>query len=51
MSAIFDDVLLDQSRAAVRLSCTVLGHYEWQVGVPVAPIKGEIEILVELCQF
>eukprot|EP00913_Durusdinium_trenchii_P001278 g1177.t1 len=50
LSAIFDDVLLDQSRAAVRLSCTVLGHYEWQVGVPVAPIKGEIEILVELCQ-
>ncbi|CAK9058718.1 Uncharacterized protein SCF082_LOCUS31246 [Durusdinium trenchii] len=47
LSAIFDDVLLDQSRAAVRLSCTVLGHYEWQVGVPVAPIKGEIEILVE----
>jgi len=47
LSHLFDSIQTNRVRAGIRLDCTVLGHFEWQVGVPVEPIKGQIEILVE----
>eukprot|EP00435_Cladocopium_sp_Y103_P016614 s2771_g4.t1 len=47
LSHLFDRIQLNRVRAGIHVSCTILGHFEWQVGVPVRPIKGAIEILVQ----
>ncbi|CAL1166020.1 unnamed protein product [Cladocopium goreaui] len=47
LSHLFDQIQLNRVRAGIHVSCSILGHFGWQVGVPVPPIKGTIKILVQ----
>ena len=47
LSNIFDELQDKQQRAHIDFACTIWGHYEWQVGEAVVPVKGQITIRVE----
>ncbi|CAK9059678.1 Uncharacterized protein SCF082_LOCUS31576 [Durusdinium trenchii] len=47
LSHLFDLLQTNKQRASVKLSCIILGHFEWQVGIPVPPIRGDIDIFIE----
>jgi hypothetical protein len=47
LSQLLDSMQSACHRGRFEVSCTIMGHFEWQVGVPVPPVHGKVTMYIQ----